>query len=309
MKYPFEIASSIMSVKGESKAFSVEAHFTRRTDDKPIQIFDDNFSRFRMQILIGKSSAYCNIPVDELAGIVKKTDFAMNKFMDSKYSQAPAEEGSSASPAFTARFASGTLKGKTPAEVLAENGTKGKDILNKQYSWLKENLAKYPNNQKLMDAIVAASKLTEEELKKNVSVSPVSRPVSIIDIDCRPLVRKKREDGKCFCYEAYVTWDITKNYPVNVKIVNYYAPVLTRENGALNVQIAEKDKSSEIVNEFNMTAECWLNIVEEMQIKKSGFEYIYLKSAIELAQSAAAKEIEDAKKREKEEAKNESGNV
>ena len=81
-----------------------------------------------------------------------------------------------------------------------------------------------------------------------------------------------------------------------VKIVNYYAPVLTKENGALNVQLAGKDEKSEIKHEFNMTAENWLHMVEEMQIKRSGFEYIYLKGAIDLAEKAAAENREEAKK-------------
>lgn len=294
MKYPFEIASNIISAKGENKVLSVEARFTRRTDDKPMQIFDDNFSRFKMTVLAGETAAYCNIPVDEVAGIAKKTDFAMNKHLEAKYVKTAGSGDEAQSPAFTERFAAGNLKGKTPADVLIENGEKGKEILNGQYKWLKENLEKYPRNQVLMDAIVAASKLDIEKIKENAPVSSVA-PVSIIDIGCRPLIRKKREDGKYFCYEAHVTWDVTKNYPVNVRIVNYYAPVITRDNGALNVQISDKDTKSEIVNDFNMTAEAWLNIVEEMQIKKSGFEYIYLKSAIELAEKAEAENREAAK--------------
>ena len=294
MKYPFEIASSIISAKGENKALSVEARFTRRTDDKPIQIFDDNFSRFKMTILIGKSASTCNIPIDELAGIIKKTDFAMNKHLDAEYSSPVTTDSQGSSPAFTERFAAGNLKGKTPADVLIENGEAGKSILNKQYLWLKENLEKYPKNQILMDAISDASKLDIDKLKDMKPAASV-KPISILNIGCRPLIRKKREDGKCFCYEAHITWDITKNYPVNIRIVNYYAPVVTRENGSLNVQISEKDGSSEITNEFNMTAESWLNIVDEMKTKKDGFEFIYLKNSIELAEKADAENREGAR--------------
>ena len=292
MKYPYEIASSIAQVKGESRTLSVEAHFTRRTDDKPMQIFDDNFSRFKMTVVADGKGAYCNIPIDELAGITKKTDFAMNKHLENMYSSVSSENSS---PAFTERFAAGNLKGKSPADVLRENGEKGKEILNKQYSYLKENLAKYPRNQVLMDAIIAASKLNLEELKESAPAASC-KPISIINIGCRPLIRKKREDGKCFCYEAYVMWDTTKNYPVNIRLVNYYAPVQTRENGSLNVQLSEKDEKSEIKHEFNMTAEDWLHIVDEMQIKRSGFEYIYLKGAIDLAEKADAENREEAKK-------------
>ena len=74
--------------------------------------------------------------------------------------------------------------------------------------------------------------------------------------------------------------------------------MITRENGSLNVQISEKDKASEIYRDFNLTAENWLHIVEEMQIKRSGYEYIYLKNAIELAEAADAKNREEFKAHE-----------
>lgn len=309
MKYPFEIASSIIKKDDTSKTFSIEARFTRRAaeDDKPILIFDDHFSRFVFNILIGNVATFCNVPIESLAFIKKTTEYAFNRHMDCKMPtviEVNEEIGENNtekhnSPAYTEKFVTGSLKGKTPAQVLLENGEKGKEILKKQSEWLTSNLTKFPNNQKLIDAIKDAESINIEELKGSsdaVKDASTQTPISILEIGCRPLTRKTRKDGMCLCYECQVTWHTDRNYPVKIKITNYYAPVTKKGNGAVIVNLSGKDKSSEIVNEFNLTAADWVHMVEEMDIKRQGFEYIYLKNAIELAEKAERENREAYKK-------------
>ena len=87
-----------------------------------------------------------------------------------------------------------------------------------------------------------------------------------------------------------------QNYPVSVTISNYYAPVIKKENGMLNVQLSGKDKSSEITHEFSMTAAEWLNAVEQMKIVKDGFMRIHLADAFKLADRGDRENRENAKK-------------
>lgn len=278
MKYPSEIVTIV-----RKKTFSIDAHFTRNANDRPMEIFDDTFSRYTMNVIADGKGAFANVHVNMLPGIVKKTEYAFNKHLDRQMS-GQANEGNNR-PAYTMRFVTGNLKGRTPADVLI-NDPNGKNELAGQYNWLQSNLAKYPNNRKLMDAIVDASKITEEEIngQKNSGTAPFA--MTILDIGMRPLTRRQRPDGKCFVYEVKVIWDDSQEYPVTVMVNNYYAPVIKKENGMLNVQASQKDTSTEIRNSFVMTAEEWLGAVEDMQEAKLNFKSMFFADAYNIAQQA-----------------------
>ena len=275
MNYPYDIISYV-----RKKTFSIEARFTEEKEESPLKIFNNTFSRFVFTVISDGKAATSNVHLQDLAGIISKSNYAFNKHMESRYEN---NDSMPQSAGFTTRFTSGSFKGKTPVEILLENGDNGKDLLNKQYTWLKQNLEKYPNNKKLMDAIVDASKAD----LSNVSINAIAdaKPIEILNIGARPLVRKQREDKKCFCYECFVTWNISKDYPVSVTVKNYYAPVVEKD-GLYNVIIKEKDQSSEIANTFNMTAEEWLNAVEEMNQIKNDFRMLHVKNAFVLAENA-----------------------
>ena len=256
MRYPFDIVSIV-----RNKTFSVEARYVREEEESPLKVFN-HFSRYVLSVIEDKKPSKCNIPVNSLSEIEAVTELCKKA-----YYEKPEIKSTNTSPAFTKRFTTGDLKGKTPVEVLLENEN-GKDILNKQYKWLKDNLEKYPKNKELMDAIVDASKLNVSTLK---DIPATGKTYTILDIGCRPLIRKKREDGKCFCYEAKIIFDSSRNYPVSVTVKNYYAPVIKTDKGLFNVVLKDKDKATEVSNEFNMTMAEWLNTVEIMSMSKQAF--------------------------------------
>ncbi len=297
MKYPFDIVSYV-----RKKTFSVEARFTRKTDESPIRVFDDTFSRFIFTVIADGKAVTSNIPLDILDEVESISQFAHAKHLENKYAARETTSETAASPAFTVRFRTGNLKGKSPAEVIAENSPEeAKKILNNQYKWLKDNLAKYPANKEIMDAIMDATKLDPETIKANAGAgSATIPPITILDIGTRPLIRKKREDGKCFCYECKVMWDTSKNYPVSVTISNYYAPVIQKENGMLNVQLSGKDKATEKTHEFSMSAAEWLNAVTQMKATKDGFYRMHLADAFRLAERADRENREAAKQKKDE---------
>jgi hypothetical protein len=209
----------------------------------------------------------------------------------------PVETGKT-SPAYTFRFAGGNLKGKTPVEVLLENKEegedpfkKGKDILNKQYSWLKDSSEKNPKfapaNKKAMDAIVEAAKIPAEELESiNVAEVATGSLVSLVEIKTRPLMNRPMVNGKNFVYEVFVTYEPGKNYPVNVTVKNFYAPVKKLENGMLNVVVSETDPATRITGSFDMTLEEWVHVVRVMDEVERGYYLTHAAAAFKMAETA-----------------------
>jgi len=287
MDYPYDIVSLV-----RNKTLSIEAHFVQEKNESPMKVFDDTYSRFTCNIIKG-GATWFNIPIEALPGMRAKTEIAAKEQFTPKTVSATPASGEQTGPAFTTRFAMGNLKGKTPIEVLLEDPISGKETLNKQYKWLKENLSKYPNNKALMDAILDASKVDIASLG-NVSV-PSTSVMEILNIGCRPIIRKKREDGKCFIYEGKVTWDTSRNYPVCVTVKNYYANVVQNTDKTLNVNIASKD--AEEVKDFNMTADEWLFALHEMEYARDCFKMFHFKEGWKLAEAAAEEARKAAKSR------------
>lgn len=287
MKYPTEIASLV-----RKKTFSVDAHFSKREDDKPMVIFDDKFSRFVMTVIADGKAAFTNVPMKELEPLRLKTEYAFKKHLDASTSSPAVAAGMDTNrPAFTVHIAAGNLKGRTPADVLMKEAN-GKDLLNSHYKWLSEHVQQYPNNRKVMDAIADAAKLDLSQIKPDASAQGTFT-MSLLDISVRPLTRRKRDDGLCLIYEAQITWDDSQNYPVMVTIDNFYAPVVTKDNGMLNVLVSKKDTSTEVRNSFVMTAEEWVDIVYRMTSARDAFKLINFNPAFKAAE-AAEKEAREA---------------
>lgn len=283
MKYPNEIVSYV-----RKKTFSVDAQFSKRTEDKPLVVFDDTFSRFVMNVIADGKPAYMNIHIEDVSGMARKTDYAFSKWMDYKTRNTATTTAAGTSPAYTKKFVYGEHKGKTPVEVYL---TEGKDALNAEYKKLGQNADKYEINKVLMNAIEETAKLAKEgkiEAPKEAPEAADTAPIEILTIGARPLRRKTREDGKSFCYEGSIELNLSQNYPVKVTVKNFYAPVVEKENGLLNISLAQKDKETEIVNTFVMTAEEWANVMDAMREAKENFKTTNFISAYKAAEAAAA---------------------
>lgn len=280
MKYPFDIVSIV-----RNKTLSIEARFSREEEESPLKIFN-HFSRYTFAVIANGKAAKCNVPINFLEEMKAITDICKKE-----YYKKSETDNIHTTPAYTKRFATGSLKGKTTVEVLIENEN-GKELLNEQYKWLKSNLEKFPRNKELMDAIIEASKIDACNLKNKASAGS---SYTILDIGCRPLIRKKRPDGKCFCYEIKVLFDSTRNYPVSIMIKNYYAPVVKTDKGLFNVILKDKDKTSEISNEFSMTMSEWLNAVDMMELSKNAFYMINFNKGLALAEKSEKENIERLK--------------
>lgn len=286
MVYPYDIVTF-----KRQKTLSIESHLVAALDESPMKIVDETFSRFVINIInkeapAGHKACFFNLHPEELPKIQAITQKAFNSQMEKSYCTAPSPALNR--PAFTVRFKFGNLKGKTAAEILANDYEKGKVVLKEQYKFLKEGLAKYPNNQVEMDAISDSATLTAEDLElvRSGTCSDSGDVYQIFSLAARPLTRKTNEAGLSFCYEGSILWDTSRNYPVSVSIKNYYAPVVKKENGMLNVQVSQKDVSSEVSEVFNLTDSEWLFAVNEMDQTLKNFKSALFSKAYNLAEEA-----------------------
>lgn len=286
MKYPFDIYTALKSVKGRKETFSIEAHFVRETEESPMKVFQEPFSRYKFVLIENGTAISANLPVDKIEGMIQKTK---SLFL---IRPAAVSQDTPGTPAYTLRFFSGTLKGKTPVEVLAENYDTGKDLLKKQYTWLKENLEKYPKNKEFMDAIQESAKISREDIAKVSGTPQASAPMTIVSEPVRPLVRNKREDGKCLCYSLSVTYEQGKDYPVTVTIENYYAPVNVKETGQMNALTGQMDKESFKKFSYTLSLDEWAQAASIMELSRNSFYISNFGKAMNLA------EAEDRKNRE-----------
>lgn len=296
MNYPYDIFTAV-----RQKTFSIESHLVADMNESPMKIYDDSFSRFVFSIInkdapAGKKVSSFNMKPEELPKLLAITAEAMKEQIKVSYKTGESDEGSSVSlrPALSHKLQLGKLKGKTPAEVLAENFSKGSETLQKQYTFLRDHLSEHPENKADLEAILDASKMSKEmsadeivDMVKNASQqSASSSTFQIFSLPARPLVRKTNESGLTFCYEGYISWDTSKNYPVSVTISNYYAPVVKKENGMLNVLSSQKDPSSEVKGVFNLTDTEWLSAVSAMEDNLKNFKTINFKLAYQTAEDA-----------------------
>ena len=220
---------------------------------EPLLFHHDTFSRFNF-VLINeeKKAATANINVKEIPGIFRRI-----RNLELKEMLSPGKEkGKTAkSPAYTTAITSGKLKGKTPAALLLEDAQKNRGMLINQKNWLESNLAKYPRNAAQIKAIedalnlFDAGKLAVEEAEAGYHTE------TVYSSGMRPLIRRKRADGKSFVYEITIRWNGGADKPVEVEIRNYYAPVIQKENGLLNVMA--KDRADEVRNVISLTMEQW----------------------------------------------------
>lgn len=238
--------------------------------DSPLKFYSV-FSRFPVVIINEQKKAVTgNIPVTDIADIVKRSNFIYEKHMQ----ESMKIENTDLSPAYTVKISSGKLKGKTPAEVLIEDPD-NKQLLNQQYVWLQKNLDKYPKNQIQMDAIEDAANLLKEGTLDKENVNMSSSRFNIYKSGTKPLKSRPMINGKNFIYDINIEWFIGDNYPVNITIQNYYAPVIKdKETNMNNVMFTERDKSTHITNEMKLTAAEWMNVLEAIDRNMRTFEML-----------------------------------
>lgn len=281
---------------------------TCQDGSEPLMFHHETFSRFKFVIINqDKKAVTANIPVSEFPGIFEEvrnknllkkinssenkafgminnigrmTQKLVNKFIGQSQQSTAAADINMNSPAFTLAISSGTLRGKTPAAALLENAEVNKPFLERQVSWLTQNLAKYPRNQQQIDAINQAldyynngllAKAGKESDTANSAPQPADTNI-VYQTGFRPLIRRKNKNGKCFVYEIKIVWHEDLPKPVEIEIRNYFAPVVQDEKGLLNVKA--KEREDDVRNRFSLTTDEWFWMQHMIEAQISTFENI-----------------------------------
>ncbi len=273
IKYPRHCASIV-----RNKTLSCDAWLQRATTEKgesPFEVFrissDKELgtfaSRFSICCISEGKPASGNVSLPEMEEIIAKSDFAKNELfrrqVNGGISSSVSSNVGTLPSCYTKKFNAGNLKGRTPVDVLI-NDEDGKEVLNNQYKFLQKNLDKYPKNQELMDAIMEASSLEKEGKLKQATSQPIQGEFVIFDGGMKPLIRNKDKNGNSKVYEVKITCEFEKNYPINVTVLNYFAPVEQKENGLLNVQKNKMDKSSLVANTMALTIGEWIHFIKSI---------------------------------------------
>ncbi len=228
-EYADQCAVMKMANASVKKSLAATAHLQKVEENNegdtslPLDVFG-SFSRIQIALIespkneANPTCLTCNLSVAEVEYIYKRTEIALYMEMQKKSDIALGSEGTS--PAYTVRFAMGKLKGKTPAEI------GDKEQLESQKAYLLENIAKYPANQKVVDAIDDALRLMEAgELQKG-NESVVSLPTfSIFDSSSKTRYSVTDDKGNVLITDIHITCDLNKDFPVEVMVHNCFAPV------------------------------------------------------------------------------------
>ena len=201
-------------------------------------------------------------------------------------------------------IANGKLKGKTPLAALQEGMA---DALRQQRGWLSENLPKYPGNRRQINAIDAALYLQEHGLLSTqeqgggmtgLSVgAEVPQTEDIVLLEASPKGQGRKADpetGLSPCHEISIIWHLGNRYPVEVKVVNYDAPVEKLAGGGQNVRRAEKRNETSL--SFRLDEATFFNDVRMIRTHMERFESLYAYNQFQDADECDSRNRTNAKK-------------
>ena len=268
-KYPREITGV---VRTQTLAINGKLQRAIATNNEcPYSVYG-TYSRIKFGLIDSGKSVTSSVRIPELADIFARSEFIVNKSYEYEINNTNNTDTSALSPAYTVKITSGKHKGKTPAEILLSGDPNATADLNQQYKFLKENLAKYPNNKYQMDAIKDAANLNSEgKLDNNSVTKAIIFP--IYKGSMRPNIYKKNENGKCFVYELKIDCFLGENYPIRVEIANYYAPVVQDEVTKL-LNVKAKQTEDLVKHTMQLSVAEWLNMVRAIKTHMAQFEQL-----------------------------------
>ena len=293
IRYPLEITNVV-----RKQTFYINSHLSladEKEAEPPLMTFG-HFSRYEFVIINEeKKAATANINLKDIRGVIRRSKYLLNKHYDAENDEKNIT--AALSPAYTVKFTSGRMAGKTPAEILSENSQNAK-MLEDQKSFLASHLGRYPKNQIQIDAITDAQNLfSEGKLNAQNVVKSDTRKLYLAAM--RPLTRRKVpsdilahfpenvRNSVSFVYEIMIQWTLgMPDYPVTVAIVNYYAPVEKKPDGTLNVHKKEKDNTTAIMNTMKLSVDEWMDALDDIESDIRRFRMLYASKCYKAAMNA-----------------------
>lgn len=199
--------------------------------------------------------------------------------------------------AYSTKFISGNMKGKTPAQILIEDAD-GVNKLTTQREYLSKNVDKYPNNKVIIDAIdIAISLKNSGKLSNEKTEDNKTRVFEILPEVPKPNIYKTVMVGNVEMHPTHsmhIYCNVGAKYPITIEIKNYNCPVETVDNGGINAIISQMDKNSYKSAEINLSIDDWIGVVDELESQIEVFKNIYGKDAFELAEKIEKENREKA---------------
>lgn len=270
-----------LAVIKTKQTLSVAPHFLvalSDIDEHPLHIVGET-SRFHVTIINEEKKAVtARWTIKDLRqiknGIADARAFVNFSKWSRKKVASQASSGGGTSPAYTTHFVMGNgLKGKTPAEIYAEDTNNFKSRMEHQYKYIEGNLGKNGGqydkaNRKQMDAISDALQLLADGKLAGQSGEETgggtAGVISVFEPVTKPLIRNTdKVSGLAPVYTSEVNVYPNNTYPVEIKITNFNAPVEKRDNGTLNVKSSLK--KDEFINRMMLSFADFENMLQEME--------------------------------------------
>lgn len=160
--------------------------------------------------------------------------------------------GDKTSPAYTVPIM-GKFAKHTAASILSETPERKGELL-EQIEYLKENIKKYPANQKQIDAINEAVALLESGKLNAKDVKGDTMTLIPPEVKYFRGKNSKNEKGFQHCYVLSMKYDsLAGNSPVTVNIETFFAPLIKAEDGKTVIKVSERDLSSVKKESFSLT--------------------------------------------------------
>ena len=142
-------------------------------------------------------------------------------------------------------------------------------------------MSKYPKNKEQMEAITETGRLAKAgNLNAEDAESVAATSFVLYDTGMKPLMRKTdpKYPGMNATYELKVEWEFGQKYPVKIRIENYFAPVITKDSGMLNVEKRKRAANSVAISEIRLGADEWEHVIYRMQMSMRNFEMLNAKA-------------------------------
>ncbi len=287
--YPYQINSAFSKnpKKGITTTLGIEAHLALEEGDvKASQECTENpfeyhagYSRFTVVLIRkeegkGKTIVTANIPAkDDADRIIARTKACENILAMAEYNKPAAvaettsDEVAKTSPAYTVTMTTGSMKGKTPAQVLIEDPANRKKLI-EQYKFLQEKITQYPKNQLQLDAIKDAVKLFDAG-NLNASAageteSSGERSITVYEAKFKPLRSTLDDKGTVLVYSVTIRCTPGRNYP--------YEFIVKNSRCSWDGQVAHPqtgDPYDEVT--IYLPEDKWVGIVSDMERQLSAF--------------------------------------
>lgn len=244
MKYERQIVAFKKKTKIGFSTFCVDDYLEpkQNEEDGPLELHA-GYSRYLITILETNEGLWndvtANIPVKDVINIkgnydriliLKDTKDMLNSITHANNVSLDSEE-----PKI---FSLREFSGMKPSEILAKDSANKQKLL-EHIKVLEDNLSKYPKNR---DIIVAINKAIEN-MDNNVNEDKNFGTIGTINKEIyHPAIKyfRTKKEGLNLCYEIKITYNDGLNYPVIIEISNFYAKVVTKDNGTTTIEASNK---------------------------------------------------------------------